>query len=145
MQDRDYTISIKEASRFTFPIIDYHYDLNSQTVKDKLIVFELQNWFFYDKEAITVKNLEHLIDLRKSTFPTIQKMADSPRTVTMYHNVRPLILMLGPLRRKRLRQLARSIRAILRFLSEPFRYILVKSRHHGRDACHTRRRPGYLD
>jgi hypothetical protein len=74
IQDKDYTISIKEVSKYTFPIIDYHYDLNSQTVKDKLIVFELQNWFFYDKEAITVKNLEHLIDLRKSTFPTIQKI-----------------------------------------------------------------------
>ena len=69
----------------------------------------------------------------------------SPQTVTMYNNVNPLILMLGPLRRKRLRQLARSVRAILRFLSEPFKYILVKSRRHGRDAYHTRRRPGYLD
>ena len=69
----------------------------------------------------------------------------SPQTVTMYNNVNPLILNLGPLRRKRLRQLARSVRAILRFLSEPFRYILVKSRRFGRDAYFTRRRPGYLD
>ena len=69
----------------------------------------------------------------------------SPQTVTMYDNGNPLILQLGPLRRKRLRQLARSIRAILRYLSEPFRYLLVKSRRHGRDAYYTRRRPGYLD
>ena len=69
----------------------------------------------------------------------------SPQTVTMYHNVNPLILQLGPLRRKRLRQLARSVRAILRFLSEPFKYILFTSRRHGRDAYFIRRRPGYLD
>ena len=69
----------------------------------------------------------------------------SPQTVTMYDNLNPLILNLGPLRRKRLRQLAQSVRAILRFLSEPFRYILLKSRRHGRDAYYTRRRPGYLD
>ena len=69
----------------------------------------------------------------------------SPQTVTMYNNVNPLLSSLGPLRRKRLRQLARSVRAILRFLSEPFRYILVKSRRFGRDAYFTRRRPGYLD
>ena len=67
----------------------------------------------------------------------------SPQTVTMDNNVNPLILNLGPLRRKRLRQLARSIRAILRFLSEPFRYILFKTRRFGRDAYFTRRRPGY--
>ena len=65
--------------------------------------------------------------------------------VTMYDNLTTPFLNLGPLRRKRLRQLAQSVRAILRFLSEPFRYILVKSRRHGRDAYYTRRRPGYLD
>ena len=69
----------------------------------------------------------------------------SPQTVTMYNNVTTYNMFLGPLRRKRLRQLAKTVRAILRFLSEPFKYILVKYRRHGRNAYYTRRRPGYLE
>ena len=69
----------------------------------------------------------------------------SPGTVTMYYNSTTPFMNLGVLRRKRLRQLARSVRAILRFLSEPFRYILVKSRRFGRDAYFIRRRTGYVD
>ena len=69
----------------------------------------------------------------------------SPQTVTTNHNVNSNIVLMGSLHRKRLRQLARSVRAILRFLSEPFKYILVTSRRHGRNAYYTRRRPGYLD
>ena len=69
----------------------------------------------------------------------------SPQTATVYPNTTTYNTFLGPLRKKRLRQLARSIRAMLRFLGEPFKYILVKFRRYGRYAYYTRRRPGYLD
>ena len=69
----------------------------------------------------------------------------SPRTVTMYDNqLHPIEQFLGPRVRKRWRNLGKSIAAILRYLSEPLKYILHKTRRLGRNFYYTRRRTGYV-
>ncbi|MCX6266790.1 MAG: hypothetical protein NTW16_05460 [Bacteroidetes bacterium] len=73
-QDRDFTRMLNQAATVTFPILDYGYPVKVSDEKQKALLFEIQNWFFFNVETISPDHLKYFKNTPINSIPDATKV-----------------------------------------------------------------------